>query len=71
MDQEREVIYPNLVAEMARRGITQTTIAKLLGVGKSTVSRKFSGQNDWTISEVEILCEYFNKDYYQLFIKRK
>ena len=68
---KRIVVYPNLVSEMAKRGETQKDIAKILGISIPTISRKFSGQIDWNITEVDILCEYFNKDYYQLFIKRK
>lgn len=67
---KKKIVYPNLVSEMARNGVTQTMIAKILGVSYPTVSRKLSGQNDWTIEEVDIICEYFSKDYYYLFIKK-
>ena len=66
-----EVKYPNLAGEMAKNGENQTTLAELLGLSKPTISRKLSGQTDWTIGEVEKLCEHYGKDYYQLFIKRK
>lgn len=59
--------YPGLVAEMARRGDTQKTICKLLGLTISNVSRRFSGKVDWSISEIEKICEYYGKDYYELF----
>ncbi len=59
--------YPNLVAEMARRGETQRTISKLLNLTNNSVHRKMTGKSDWTISEIEKLCEYFNKDYDELF----
>jgi predicted transcriptional regulator len=59
--------YPNLVAEMARRGETQRTISKLLNLTNNSVHRKMTGKSEWTISEIEILCEYFNKDYDELF----
>ena len=66
MNQEK-VKYPNLVAEMARRGERQKVIAELLGVAVPTVCRKLSGQIGFSISEIEILCEHFGKDYYELF----
>lgn len=66
-----EVKYPNLAGEMAKNGENQTILAELLGLSKPTISRKLSGQTDWTIGEVEKLCEHYGKDYYQLFIKRK
>lgn len=68
---ERKVLFPNLLAEMARKGETQKSIAKVLGVSEPTISLKFKGKSDWTLGEVETLCDYFNKDYYQLFIKTK
>lgn len=68
---EKEVKFPNLVAEMARRGETQKSLAKVIGVSEPTISLKFKGKSDWTIGEVEMICDYFGKDYYQLFIKRK
>ena len=68
---EKEVKFPNLVAEMAKRGETQTSIAKLLGVSEPTISLKFKGKSDWTLGEVEKICEHFGKEAYQLFIKRK
>ncbi len=71
MDKEKEVIYPNLVSEMAKKGITQAVMAKILGISRGAISRKLSGHNDWTITEVDTLCEYFEKNYYQLFIRRK
>lgn len=66
MNQEK-IKYPNLLAEMARRGEKQKTIAKLLGIAIPTICRKLSGQSNFSISEVEILCEHFGKDYYELF----
>lgn len=68
---EKIVKFPNLVAEIARRGETQKSIAKLLGVSEPTIGFKLKGKTDWTIGEVEQLCKYFGKDYYQLFIKTK
>ena len=52
---------------MARKGDSQKSLAKLLGIGTTTIYNKFYGKTDWTISEVEALCDYFGKDYYELF----
>lgn len=59
--------YPKLVKEMSAKGDNQTTLSKQLGLTQATISRKLSGKIDFTIEEVEKLCEYFNKDYYALF----
>ena len=63
----KEFKYPNLRAEMARNRETQQDLAELLGVSIPTVWRKLSGIFDWTISEIEIICEHYNKDYNELF----
>lgn len=65
----KKVKYPELVGEMAKNGDTQKSIAKLLGITYSSVSRRLSGEIDWTIGDIEKLCKYFNKDYYELFKK--
>lgn len=67
MDKKKVVKFPNLVSEMARNGETQKTIGDLLGLTSASISRKLSGETAWSIAEVEQLCEYFGKDYYQLF----
>lgn len=63
----KEIKYPNLRAEMAKCGENYKTIAALLGITYPTVWRKMTGIRDWTIGEVEIICEHYNKNYYELF----
>lgn len=65
----KKIVYLELIAEMAKRGETRRSVAKLLGISNATVSRKLSNETEWTISEIEKLCEYFDKDYYTLFKK--
>lgn len=62
-----KIKYPNLLAEMARRGDKQKDLAKLIGVATPGISRRLSGQTEWSIGEIEIICEHYGKDYYQLF----
>lgn len=59
--------YPNLVAEMARRGESQTTISKLLGKSIPSVSKRFSGVMKWNIDEIDKVCEHYGKSYEELF----
>jgi transcriptional regulator with XRE-family HTH domain len=59
--------YPNLLAEMKKRGETQDHISELLGLSRTTVNLGLSGKREWTISEIEKLCEHYQKDYYELF----
>ncbi|MBR0473215.1 MAG: helix-turn-helix transcriptional regulator [Methanosphaera sp.] len=55
---------------MAKRGETQRTIAKLLEKSPQSISKKFNGRSQWSISEVDKICEHYNKDYYELFKKK-
>lgn len=63
----KEIKFPNLVGEMAKRGENQKTLAILLNCHRSTISKKLSGKVEWSIGEVERICEHYGKDYYQLF----
>lgn len=48
-------VFPNLYAEMARRKITQTDLAKKIGRTPTTVSLKLRGESPLTLAEcVEI-----------------
>jgi len=67
MEKKEQVKFPNLVAEMAKNCESQKTVAKLLGVTQPTIHRKLAGKCEWTIGDIEILCEHYKKDYYQLF----
>ena len=59
--------YPKLREEMKKHGETQKTLAKLLGLTTATISRKLAGKIEWSLGEVETICEHYKKDYYELF----
>lgn len=66
-----KILYPELLGEMAKHGDTQKSLAKLLGITYASVSRRLSGKSEWSISEIDILCEYYDKNYYELFKKKE
>lgn len=61
------VKYPGLKSEMARRGDTNKTLSKLLELSEPSISRRLSGEVEWSIGEIELLCNHYEKDYYELF----
>lgn len=63
----KEIKYPNLILEIKRRGETQDDLSKLLGIARTTVNFKISGKREWTISEIEAICNHYEKNYYELF----
>lgn len=62
-----QIKYMKLFVEMRKNEDTQKSIAKVLGISQQAISRKLSGKNEWTISEIDKICEYYNKSYYELF----
>lgn len=56
------VPYSNLKAEMAREGVKQIDIAKLLDVREATISEKINGKSTFDIDEAIIIKQtYFPK----------
>ena len=64
---EKIIKFPKLVGEMAQRGITQEALGEAIGLTRTTINKKLLGKTEWTIEEVEKVCDYFGKDYYELF----
>ena len=63
----KNIKYLELFIEMKKHNETQKMVAEVLGITQQSISRKLYGTTDWTISEVDKLCEHYNKDYYELF----
>ena len=63
-------IYPEVVNQMKLHNQNLHDVAELLSIPNiSQVSRRLSGKVQWTIGEVEILCRYYNLDFWELFRK--
>lgn len=62
-----KIKYGGLKGEMAKNGDTNKTLADLLEISESSISRRLSGEIDWSIGEIDIICKHYDKDYYQLF----
>lgn len=61
------IVFPNLVAAMARNGDNLRTIGKLLNMTAQSVCRKMSGKVEWKRREIELICQRYNKSYEELF----
>lgn len=61
------IVYQKIVQEMKARKETQSVVAEVLGITRQNLKWKLDGRSEWTISDIEILCEHFNKNYYELF----
>lgn len=61
--------YSKLTEEMKNNKETQKHLSEVLGITDVSFRKKLAGRNDWTIGEIETLCDYFKRDYYELFGK--
>ena len=61
--------YSKLTKEMQKNKATQKHLSEVLGITDVSFRKKLAGTTDWTIGEIEALCDYFKKDYYELFGK--
>lgn len=59
--------YPNLRAEMARRGYTVETFGEIIGLKSGATSLKLNGKRDFDIVEIKKICEHFNMSFEVLF----
>lgn len=65
------VLFPEIVAEMQKRGETQQDLANLLELDRTQVTRKLNGEVQWSIGDIELMCLHYDKDFYVLFRKNK
>ena len=64
---ENKVKYPALVALMASRGETQESLGEVMHLSKSAISRRLTGEVEWSLGEVKTICTYYGKSYYDIF----
>ena len=62
----KEIKYPNLEAERARRGITYEDLASELGLSRVTLWSKITSGR-FNVDECRHLCELFHKKFEYLF----
>lgn len=53
-------LFPNLVAAMEQRGVSNKNLADAIGLSEDTVMFKMQGIMDWTLTEALALCNYLN-----------
>ena len=61
--------FPELRAAMARNGHSQENLATLLDMSTSQIARRLTGHTEWTISEVDKVCQLYQQPYEKLFMK--
>lgn len=63
----RKIEYPVLKATMKEHKDTIETLSKLLNISDMSVWRRLSGNYEWTISEIRVLCQHYGMVFEELF----
>lgn len=56
---------------LAENSMTQKELADLIMTSKSTVNRKMNLENDFTLTEAEIISNHFGMTIDEIFIKKE
>lgn len=65
-----ETVAAEVRAELARRKVSQTQIAMLLGISQAGVSRRLLGQTPMDVNEVAAIAEFLDIPVSALFPER-
>lgn len=58
---KKNPLYPNLEAELMRCGVTKKELAKVLGFGRLALYKRLTGDIEFSLNEVRIVCAYLEK----------
>ena len=53
-------LFPNLVAAMEQRGVSNKNLADAIGLSEDVVLFKMQGVLDWTLVEALTICRYLH-----------
>lgn len=68
----RNTKFPEIVNQMTMRNEKLGDLKKILGFKQlSQISRRLSGEIEFTIGEAEILCKHYNIDFWELFRRKE
>lgn len=59
--------YLKLRAEMVLHSETSSDLSKIIGISSVSLINKLNGKTPFTITEIEKICEHYQKGYYDLF----
>ncbi len=70
MPRIRPPIFPELEKQILMRGVRKADISKSLGITKEALSRKLTGQTEFTLREVEQIGKMFPESSWAALFKR-
>lgn len=61
MQKKKYYLYPNLEAELKRFNISRDELAQVIGVSRSNLYTRLTGEKEFSLSEARIICAYIEK----------
>ena len=56
------VLFPNLLAELARVNMNKTRLAQLTQMSVTSIYGKFNGSTDWTLEDMDAIKNVLEKE---------
>ena len=56
------VLFPNLLAELARVNMSKTELARLTKISVTSIYGKFNGVTDWTLEDMDAIKNVLEKE---------
>lgn len=53
----KKVIYPNLMAELARQGLSVAALAAKMGITRANLAYKINGKYNFTLKDITLIQE--------------
>ena len=63
----KEVIFPLIKGEMAKRGVKVCDLAEVLDESEDSVRRRLRGEVEFDLREIVIMMRYFQRTFDELF----
>lgn len=60
--EKESVLFPNLLAELARINMSKTQLANEIEMSISTIYGKFKGETDWTLEDMDAVKRALEKN---------
>lgn len=54
-EKQTNVLFPNLLAELARLNISKTGLARMTKISVTSIYGKFNGITDWTLEDMDAI----------------
>lgn len=67
MVKKQTVLFPGLLGEMAKKGITRRDLAKILNTSEDSIYRRLNGIVEFDLSEIIKILDYFKCTFEEIF----